>query len=451
MAVFAGCAADAKMQEMSAKDRFTQIFSQLEDWNGSEQRHMIEELDKIAYEMHQEEFNSVFGTKLFDEMDEMIEEEKLPMENAILLLERIGYCKLLRNFWMVNFDNSRLCKRLKEMICEEEEEEEERKRRRKNPKLLIDLCECCAMLRFYYNSKEELPAIAVPCLLKVGLNKKGSREAQKEVEMAVLALSNIGSVAPGNEDLYFNEMREIIQHHQEHRNLTRLAYQSAWKFLINRLRYDKSFEENFVNELKFIREASRELEELTKCVDWKKKDGEEREGKERKEKWIILKWILAVQDNAYHANSSKEERMEFIRCLGKLCKTARVNEKEIYELCITTFRHVADIETVFVDVFQKEGIFDLLVEEIQQSALKDKVAYEFLAFFLGFSKLLKREAHTTAEEEKKKEIKRKIFEMMEEKGHEDAIVSFQGKFDFLKRKYYYNAFSLNISDYFVSV
>ncbi|KAH7826708.1 uncharacterized protein MONOS_17382 [Monocercomonoides exilis] len=450
MAVFAGCAADAKMQEMSAKDRFTQIFSQLEDWNGSEQRHMIEELDKIAYEMHQEEFNSVFGTKLFDEMDEMIEEEKLPMENAILLLERIGYCKLLRNFWMVNFDNSRLCKRLKEMICEEEEEEEERKRRRKNPKLLIDLCECCAMLRFYYNSKEELPAIAVPCLLKVGLNKKGSREAQKEVEMAVLALSNIGSVAPGNEDLYFNEMREIIQHHQEHRNLTRLAYQSAWKFLINRLRYDKSFEENFVNELKFIREASRELEELTKCVDWKKKDGEER-GTESQEELVLMRWLYALRCFILGCKLWREEYVGIISSIAQLSRAAKDNHLRIRNSCIRIFYETATgNKSAKVDFLLKGGAVDAVWGELHKSAMDNEIAAKILKFFMNVSKKLKEEDKEEKEKAKRKETKMELFEKMEEEGYEDIITSFYKIYVYLNRKYNHEL-SLNISDYLMNV
>ncbi|KAH7826717.1 uncharacterized protein MONOS_14817 [Monocercomonoides exilis] len=407
-------------------------------------------MNEIIDEMNVEEFESVFSEELNNKMHKMIEEEKLPMENAILLLERIGYCKLLRNFWMVNFDNSRLCKRLKEMICEEEEEEEERKRRRKNPKLLIDLCECCAMLRFYYNSKEELPAIAVPCLLKVGLNKKGSREAQKEVEMAVLALSNIGSVAPGNEDLYFNEMREIIQHHQEHRNLTRLAYQSAWKFLINRLRYDKSFEENFVNELKFIREASRELEELTKSVDWKRKDGEER-GTESQEELVLMRWLYALRCFILGCKLWREEYVGIISSIAQLLREAKDNHIKIRNSCIRIFYETATgNKSAKVDFLLKGGAVDAVWGELHKSAMDNEIAAKILKFFMNVSKKLKEEDKEEKEKAKRKETKMELFEKMEEEGYEDIITSFYKIYVYLNRKYNHEL-SLNISDYLMNV
>ncbi|KAH7828412.1 uncharacterized protein MONOS_15190 [Monocercomonoides exilis] len=109
--------------------------------------------------------------------------------------------------------------------------------------------------------------MCVSCLLKVTLKKEEDEETQKEVEMALLALSCIYSHYEIEQKQYLNEIKEIIHYHQEHHNLTRLAYLYAWEFLILRLNTDKSLNEVIVNELHFIREARREIEDLSKCVD----------------------------------------------------------------------------------------------------------------------------------------------------------------------------------------
>eukprot|EP00770_Monocercomonoides_exilis_P014932 MONOS_14878.1-p1 / transcript=MONOS_14878.1 / gene=MONOS_14878 / organism=Monocercomonoides_exilis_PA203 / gene_product=unspecified product / transcript_product=unspecified product / location=Mono_scaffold01095:4126-5571(+) / protein_length=297 / sequence_SO=supercontig / SO=protein_coding / is_pseudo=false len=108
----------------------------------------------------------------------------------------------------------------------------------------------------------------------VALKKEEGEEAQKEVEMALLALSCINDNDFVEQRLYLNEIREIIQYHQECRNLSHLAYQSAWKFLMGRFYESKSLEGLIVNELHFVREARRELEELMICVDLKRNEKE---------------------------------------------------------------------------------------------------------------------------------------------------------------------------------
>ncbi|KAH7826221.1 uncharacterized protein MONOS_8319 [Monocercomonoides exilis] len=142
--------------------------------------------------------------------------------------------------------------------------EEEKKKEEKDDYLLVDLCESFVLLNDEFTSTEFL-SICVPCLLKVALRKEEIEEVQKEVEMALLALSSIRD-NDIEKELFLDDMTEIMKYHQEHRNLTRLAYQSAWQFLINRLFTDKRLEDMIVNELHFGREASRELEELSKSI-----------------------------------------------------------------------------------------------------------------------------------------------------------------------------------------
>eukprot|EP00770_Monocercomonoides_exilis_P014878 MONOS_14824.1-p1 / transcript=MONOS_14824.1 / gene=MONOS_14824 / organism=Monocercomonoides_exilis_PA203 / gene_product=unspecified product / transcript_product=unspecified product / location=Mono_scaffold01081:2432-2800(+) / protein_length=123 / sequence_SO=supercontig / SO=protein_coding / is_pseudo=false len=119
-------------------------------------------------------------------MDKMIEEKKMSMENAILLLKHAGYLKVLKNIWILDFRNSSLNKRIEKMIFEEE-----KKKEGKNEWLLVELCECFTFLKDGV-TLEEFPSVCVPCLLKAALRKEENEESQKEVEMALLALSDIG-------------------------------------------------------------------------------------------------------------------------------------------------------------------------------------------------------------------------------------------------------------------
>ncbi|KAH7832514.1 uncharacterized protein MONOS_2705 [Monocercomonoides exilis] len=230
---------------MAATERLTELFSELKYCDEDEQKQKICAMNEIVDKMNREEYDSVFTTELFDKIHQMIEEKKLSMGKAILLLKCIGYWKVLKN-----------------MIVEEEQKKEG-----KNEKLLNDLCECLLSLNYEFTDiPEEITEICVSCLLKVALRKEENEETKKEAEMALLALSNIFCYETADE-LYLNEIREIIKYHQERCNLTRLAYQSAWKFLVQRFYSVLSLEEVIVNELYFAREAIKELNELINEVD----------------------------------------------------------------------------------------------------------------------------------------------------------------------------------------
>ncbi|KAH7818438.1 uncharacterized protein MONOS_18018 [Monocercomonoides exilis] len=149
---------------------------------------------------------------------------------------------------------------------------DEYKKKEKDEALLADLCECYSTL--VYGISYDLKSICVPCLVKAGLKKGNDENTKKEVEITLLALNHMGSSSEVPKELYINEIKEIIEYHQEHHNLTRIAYQSAWQFLICRVYWDEPIRRVIVNELHFAREAIRELEELTKCVDWKREKEE---------------------------------------------------------------------------------------------------------------------------------------------------------------------------------
>ncbi|KAH7822172.1 uncharacterized protein MONOS_4020 [Monocercomonoides exilis] len=414
--LFSGCNTFSKMQTMSVTERFNELFSELEHYAEDEQKQKIEEIIVLMEEMDEEELYSTFTKELFEKIDKMIEEEKLTMENAILLLKHMGFCNALKDIWNDSFRNSLLKARFEKMVAEEDEKKGD------DEKLFIDLIECYLLLDNRFSL--DLYHICVPCLLKVALKKEEDEETQKEVEIALLALSCINSYCDIERDLYLNEIKEIIQYHQKHRNLTRLAYQSAWSFLV--FRYCKGFSSEIVivNEQHFAREARRELEELSKSVNWKKK--EEEMGKtERKTIDIISRWISSIGNYFYSCHLWSEKYTELISRIVDVLRASRDNHSEICEECIQSFDTVTGNRAVKFDALLKGGAIDAALEEIQRPILNISIINEFIYFFHLISLHFKGKGEVNTKEEERKELKRNVFEKQEEEGFEDIITSFQ--------------------------
>eukprot|EP00770_Monocercomonoides_exilis_P002157 MONOS_2141.1-p1 / transcript=MONOS_2141.1 / gene=MONOS_2141 / organism=Monocercomonoides_exilis_PA203 / gene_product=unspecified product / transcript_product=unspecified product / location=Mono_scaffold00042:82397-83577(+) / protein_length=373 / sequence_SO=supercontig / SO=protein_coding / is_pseudo=false len=371
----------------------------------------------------------------------MIEEKILSMENTILLLKHISYYSNLKRIWIEGFEGTSLCKRFEEMIIEEDEKKEE-----KNEKLLADLCECYISLSDDYQPK--LLCICVSCILKATLKKEGNEEAQKEVEMALLSLSNLDVLCFVEQKQHLNEIKEIFKYHQEHHNLTRLAYQSAWEFLIYRLFFENSLEEDFVNELHFGREAARELDELSKCVEWKnKKEG--KGSKETKEELVLLRWLQTCESCFLRCNLWNEEFVGLINSIVQVFRSAKGNYKEISYQTIFLLKETSIRTGVEIKDLMKSGVADAVLEGIQQQTLEDEMINQFLEFFMNLSKKLKREMDEAMDEAKRKIIRRRVFDKLEEEGYEDTITSLYEVLNFLKRKRY-RKLSLDIYDYLVN-
>ncbi|KAH7819149.1 uncharacterized protein MONOS_3284 [Monocercomonoides exilis] len=292
------------------------------------------------------------------------------------------------------------------MIIEENEMKEE-----KNETLLVDLCEYYFLLNSVFSS--ELIPICVSHILKEALNKGLKEEAQKEVEMFLLALSCISQFFFIEQKLYLNEIKDIIQYHQEHHNMTHLSYQSAWQFLIRRILYDRSLEEVVVNELHFAREASRELEWLIQCVDWKRTK-EERGGKIEKEEIILLRWFKTLEIYFRSCLSKNEEFAMLVGCIVQIYREAKDNCRDIRIECIES--------NVKVDDLLKGGAINAVSEEIQRSLFNDEMALKCTSFFMFALRKLKEKGNDEIEEEERNATKMKMFEKMEEEGYEDCII-----------------------------
>ncbi|KAH7819461.1 uncharacterized protein MONOS_7125 [Monocercomonoides exilis] len=433
------CMSDNFVQNLSLRDKFSKMFSELEHCPESEQKQKIGEMNEIIDEMNVEEFKSVFTTRMFNKMDKLIEEKKLQLGNAILLLKHAGFCKALKRIWIEEFEYSTLNERFKKMIAEEEGKKDE-----KNEKLLTEICECY----LYLNDRtiSRLPYACVTCLLKAALKKEESKEVQEEAEMALLALCSIGENFV-EQKLYLSDIKEIIKYHQEHRNLTRLGYQSAWQFLNDQLFIDDCLNGEIVNELHFAREVGKELEEFAKCVDWKK-EKEEEMGKEMKEELVLMRWLQTLE---FYFGCCRLKNEEFAGLIGGIAwvyRAAKGNNGVIRNQCVVAFEKAAENRTVNVEGLLKGGAVDAVFEEMQQPTLNIDRVCGFLQFFENVSNRLEEKMDDEMEEEQRKETKRKIFEKIEEEGYEDTVTSYHGLFHFLKVKIFYSgALSVDISDY----
>ncbi|KAH7829809.1 uncharacterized protein MONOS_3352 [Monocercomonoides exilis] len=284
------------VQPTSSTKKFFKLFAQMKNCFAADQKRIIKEMSGLMKDMNEEEFTTVFSKELFDGTDRMMKNKILPFENATLLLKHIGYRKTLNKLWSNSFERSSLSKTLKEMIVAEEKKKEE-----KNEDLLANMCECYLYLLITYPPK--LLPVCVPCLLKAAMRKEESEVVRRDVEAALLALSIIGNRINQEKDQCFDQISDIIRYHQRHSNLTPLGYQSAWEFLIDRFRKARELGNEIVKELKFIREAAREIEELMGFVDWKK----ENDVMETEEERIIERWMETVRTFIFHCKSVEHE------------------------------------------------------------------------------------------------------------------------------------------------
>eukprot|EP00770_Monocercomonoides_exilis_P005605 MONOS_5577.1-p1 / transcript=MONOS_5577.1 / gene=MONOS_5577 / organism=Monocercomonoides_exilis_PA203 / gene_product=unspecified product / transcript_product=unspecified product / location=Mono_scaffold00164:36320-37700(-) / protein_length=439 / sequence_SO=supercontig / SO=protein_coding / is_pseudo=false len=430
------------------KHFIAELLLELSNLTEDEQKQKIWEMNGLLDEMNEKEMEFVLKIAPLNIVSKMIGDHEIPVENAVMLLKHIGRCKMKNDFVMSYFDRSLLNRRLKMIIIEED-----RKKEGKNEKLLNDLCECYQTLRNKVDFvSDELVAIIVHCLLKIASNKEESEETREEVEMALVALNNNRENLRMKKEVYLNDITEIIKHHQKHHNLTLLAYQSAWQFLMFRFINESQLEHLIVNKLHFVREATREMEELMERVDRKKKKGEkgEKETKEAKEMKVLSRWVLAVREYFWHFQLWNDENIGLIRCLVKLCKATRENERETFGKCMVLFQTMMSLKTMRVDDLMKGGIFELFLEEIQRPTLNDDVICKCLGFFMAVSGRMKGKQKNKIDDEKWNETKKAIFDKLEEEGYEDAIISFLQDLETINEAHS-QKISGKATDYFVNV
>ncbi|KAH7820017.1 uncharacterized protein MONOS_17878 [Monocercomonoides exilis] len=409
------------IHEMTLTGEFSKLFNELDGCNEEGQRQKIVEMNRILEEMNEKEFISIYTTELLNRIDKMMKRKKVSLENSFLLLTRIGYCKGLVGLWSASFYESSLYNRLNNMIFIEA-----RKIEGKNENLLISLCECyILLLNHYWKMSKGLLFKSVNCIIKAELSKKEDEKTQKEVEITLLALSRIDAHIRMKEDIYSTKIAEIIKYHQEHHNLTQLAYQSAWEFLMVLYKDDKCLERLIVNELHFVREATRELEELMGYVDWKKSKKAKR-GKEMKDIRIIERWLDTIYIIFLQCRLSDEEFIRLASCVKRIFRAASDNHRGIRRMCIRCYLITYFNRAVKNEALLNGGAVDVVLEEITQFDIDNLHCLGCLSFFKSMCERLKttvepEEKRANGKEMRRKALKMEIFEKMEEEGYEDYI------------------------------
>ncbi|KAH7828041.1 uncharacterized protein MONOS_9338 [Monocercomonoides exilis] len=206
-------------------------------------------------------------------------------------------------------------------------------------------------------------------------------------------------------------------------------------------------EDTVANELHFVGEAARELEELARCIDWKKK--EEMNKEEAKEEFALTKWDETIVIYFFRCELWNEELVELFRSMVRVFRAARENKREISYKCIYTLRNAAERRVVKVEDLLKGEAVDAVLEEIQRQTLNEGRTNECFQFFMNVSRKLKEKTDNKMEEEERRSTKMEIFEKLEEEGYEDTITSFHKIFDFLYGRYC-RGLTLKISDYLVN-
>ncbi|KAH7825978.1 uncharacterized protein MONOS_4550 [Monocercomonoides exilis] len=287
--------------------------------------------------------------------------------------------------------------------------------------------------------------MCIPCLLEVAAREGNGEEVQKEAEMALLALSNIFYHVKICEVLYWKEITRIIRFHQEHHNLTLLAYQSAWLIFTFGNDNRKLFI-NIARNLDFANEATKELEELERVVERKK--AEEKTGGMNEicifKRWLTTAYHYFSLDTHYEANN-----LQYIACVVRLCSSIAKNQRDTRQLCLNVLMQMREKEDIDADDLVKGGVVDFCLKEFYQSDVENSQIRKYLLFLVRITKSLKEKKRDEMEEAKRKELKRKVFEKMEEEGYEDNIASFCEMFYFLNGTFQ-RVLSSNVSDYFVN-
>ncbi|KAH7823466.1 uncharacterized protein MONOS_17606 [Monocercomonoides exilis] len=421
-------------------------------------------MNKLFEEMDCKEIHSEITSAVSFEISKMINEQKISLESAVSLLKQIGYRNLLKNIYIEKFASSLVNPVLTTMILNEIKRKEAN-----NEKLLVDLCECYLGLQHYYFIEENVLSTCISCLLKEALNKDESMKTQKEVEMALLSLSGIDASTKIKRKHYFEEITEIIEYHQEHHNLTHLAYQSAWMFLIDRLICEKEFGGTVVNKLHFAREAVKELDYLKGCVDWKKR---EKSFIKAKEMWIIQRWNAVLRKCFNYLQFYDGVDATFVACIINVCEAAKKKYIDMFYEYLSLLKRMDNIKSM--DCLLRGGAVDYFLVNIFQSTFDRELTKFSLNFFSILSKRLNKKKKNENDQSRfgefvkivsfawnllsgnsekgsenaKRElaIKMTIFEKLEEEGFEDAILSFNGSF--LELKFNKNMLT-NPSEYIV--
>ncbi|KAH7818731.1 uncharacterized protein MONOS_13187 [Monocercomonoides exilis] len=287
----------------------------------------------------------------------------------------------------------------------------------KDERILGDVCTSSVILNA--GLSVELLLVCVPCLLKAAFNKEENKETKKEVEMALLSLSTIGWEKRIAKELYLDRIKEIIRNYQEHHNLTQLAYQSAWYFLIKRFHNDGSLEDVIVDELHLMKETTRELEELAKHVNLEE---EKRKLGKMMEVHVLKRWFNILNSYFDCVEWKRGDCSDFVQFIVELCRVKMMNDAEMLRALLNLIGIMVDNTSLEIESILKGEAIEFALEEICQSTLDNNIARSCIKIFFHLDKRLSKKKDCE-HEEAGLTAKREINDRFEEEGLQDEIIS----------------------------
>ncbi|KAH7829843.1 uncharacterized protein MONOS_17064 [Monocercomonoides exilis] len=321
--------------------------------------------------MNTKELETSITMDVYENIDYLMDCENIAEENIILLLKLLGYRKELYEIKTDSFKGTTLSATLWSLINEANSKYEMNSTQ-------VDFCECYLINSNYvFVNKESHLINYVPYILKVALKKRKNKKEQAEAEIALMSLCKIEQNAEIEKELFLDHIKEIIQFHQKHNNLSHLAYQRAWEFLIKRLNEHKELENVIVNELHFYREAFGELEILKQCVNWTKNET----GRYEIEEMLMLRWVNAIKLSLWNSTWRLDIFSKLVDFAVSFYRLAKDNQREITGYCANALSRVMSYSHVNFNDLLKNDLVDFALEEIMRPTLDEYIAPACFLFF----------------------------------------------------------------------
>eukprot|EP00770_Monocercomonoides_exilis_P004814 MONOS_4791.1-p1 / transcript=MONOS_4791.1 / gene=MONOS_4791 / organism=Monocercomonoides_exilis_PA203 / gene_product=unspecified product / transcript_product=unspecified product / location=Mono_scaffold00132:63791-65288(+) / protein_length=481 / sequence_SO=supercontig / SO=protein_coding / is_pseudo=false len=252
------------------------------------------------------------------------------------------------------------------------------------------------------------------------MNKEKNEKIGKEAEMSLVSLSNIKMRFKIEKELYMKDITELIKYHQEHHNLTHLAYQSAWEFLIWQTNEDEKMAHFVENELNFLREAIRELEELEERENWMKRG---KFLKEVTDEITLTRWLDTLGYYFFFYEWKEIKSPNFFECIVRILRKVKKYHRKVFKRCVYVISRIANPVSSDISYLLRSGIIRIIMEEMQQPTVRRDYLEWCLKYIISLVKSVDEPSNDANEREKRKMQKHQILDILEEEGYENEIIS----------------------------
>ncbi|KAH7832744.1 uncharacterized protein MONOS_16009 [Monocercomonoides exilis] len=185
-------------------------------------------------------------------------------------------------------------------------------------------------------------------------------------------------------------------------------------------------EDLIVNELRLVKEAIREMDELISFEEYEGESEEEKEESEPEanEGYILIRWLCISDDLFSCCESWNEDILGLMKCVTGVFRATNEWCNQIGDHCFYCF-YCFTRRIEGYDLLLKSGAIDAVLKELWRKTLYQGIFRDFLERFAYLWRRLDEKRDEEMEEKKRKVMKRKILEMLEEEGYEDCINRFR--------------------------